>query len=84
MNYDPLIQMSEEKYRVMSVKKTRPPEGMPDVPWHRYVIGYGQGKINGMKPGTLNAVTQHAQAVAESLNQRAKCKGSIYAPRSRK
>jgi hypothetical protein len=88
VNYDPLILMNEEKYRVMSVKETKPPEEGADGLWHRYVISYGQGKINGMKLGTLNEVTQHAQAVAEALNQRAKCKGSIYAsryaPRSKK
>jgi hypothetical protein len=81
VNYDPLLDMNKEKYRVMSVKETKPPEGVPDGLWHRYVISYDQGKINGMKRGTLNAVTQHAQAVAEALNQRAKCKGSIYASR---
>ena len=37
------------KYQVVSVEKTTPPEGMPGDNWHRYVIGQGSAKIEGLK-----------------------------------
>jgi hypothetical protein len=74
----------ENKYRVVSVEKTEPPEGMPDGNWHRYIIGQGSAKIEGLKPGTLKAVTEHAETVAEDLNSRAGGGNSAYAARKRK
>ncbi len=76
--------ISENKYRVVSVEKTEPPEGMPEGNWHRYIIGQGSAKIEGLKPGTLKAVTQHAETVAEDLNSRAGGGNSAYAARKRK
>lgn len=58
------------KYRVMSVKKTATPEGLPDGNWYRYVIGQGRSKIEGLRPGTLKTVTDHANTVAKDLNDR--------------
>lgn len=71
------------KYQVVSVEKITPPEGMPGDDWHRYVIGQGSSQIEGKKPGTLKAVTQHAEAVAEDLNLRKGGGVSTYAPRKR-
>lgn len=72
------------KYKVESVEKTEAPEGMPEGNWHRYVIGQGSSRIEGLKTGTLKAVTQHAQTVAEDLNSRAGKGNSAYAARKRK
>ena len=72
---------SIRKYRVVTVEKTNPPEGMPGDNWHRYVIGQGRARIEGKKPGSLRAVTEHAETVAEDLNSRASRGGSTYAPR---
>lgn len=66
----------------MTVEKTSPPEGMTGN-WHHYVIGEGNSKIEGKRPGTLQAVTQHAETVAESLNSRIG-KGSVPTYVSRK
>jgi len=74
----------ENRYRVVSVEKIDPPEGMPDGNWHRYVIGQGRSKIEGLKPGSLKAVTQHAETVAEDLSARAAGGNSAYAARKRK
>lgn len=71
------------KYRVEKVEKTTAPEGMSGDNWHRYVVGQGTSKVEGKKPGTLKAVTQHAEAFAEILNSRAGRGGSTYAPRKR-
>jgi len=57
-------------YMVVKVKKIPTPEGMPGNNWHRYVIRCDKSEIEGMKPGTLNSVTQHAESVAEDLNLR--------------
>lgn len=58
------------KYRVMSVKKTATPKGLPEGNWFRYVIGQGRSKIEGLRPGTLKTVTDHANSVANDLNDR--------------
>ena len=72
------------EYRVESIEKTEPPSGMPGDNWHRYVIGRGSSKIEGLKPGSMSDVRQHAEAVADDLNERSKRKGSTYASRQKK
>jgi len=84
MSTEPQDNTRENKYRVVSVEKTDAPEGMPDGNWHRYVIGQGRSRIEGLKPGSLKTVTQHAETVAEDLNARAAGGNSAYAPRKRK
>ena len=71
------------KYHVVSVEKTTAPEGLPGDNWHRYVIGQGSSRIEGVKPGTLKAVTQHAETVVEDLNSRKGRGSSTYAPRKK-
>ena len=71
------------KYQVVSVEKGTPPEGVPGDNWYHYVIGHGTSKIEGAKPGSLQAVTEHAEAVAEDLNSRTGRGGSTYAPRKK-
>ncbi len=71
-------------YQVISIEKTAAPEGMPGNNWHRYVIGRGTTRIEGYKPGTLKAVTKHAEAAAEELNARSFKGYSAYAPRQQK
>jgi len=71
------------KYHVVSVEKTTPPEGLPGDNWHSYVIGQGSSRIEGKKPGTLKAVTEHAETVVEDLNARKGRGGSTYAPRKK-
>ena len=68
----------KSKDLVETVEKTAPPEGMPGDNWHRYVIGRGNSKIECKKPGTLKAVTQHAETIAENLNSRKARGGSMY------
>ena len=76
--------VNDNKFRVVSVEKTDPPEGMSDGHWHRYVIGQGSSKIEGIRNGSLKAVTQHAETFAEDLNARATKGYSAYAARSQK
>ena len=71
------------KYEVISVEKTAAPEGLPGDNWHRYVIGQGTSRIEGKKPGTLKAVTHHAETVVEDLNSRKGRSKSTYAPRKK-
>jgi len=74
-------QINIVKYQVISIDKIDTPKGMPGSDWYGYVIGYGKSKINGKKPGTLNNVTEHAEAIAEDLNLRSQNKKSVYAPK---
>jgi hypothetical protein len=84
MSTEKLDNSTAPMYRVMSVEKADPPEGMPDGNWHRYVIGQGESKIEGFKSGSLQAVTQHAEAFAQDLSTRAAKGYSTYAARKRK
>ena len=76
-------QSVKQKFEVITVEKTTPPEGLPGDNWHRYVIGQGGSQIEGVKPGTLKAVKQHAETIADDLNARAGKGGSTYAPRKK-
>jgi len=77
------VAINKLKYHVVTVEKTTPPEGMPGDNWHLYVIGHGSSRIEGKKPGSLKAVTEHAEAVTEDLNSRTGRGGSTYAPRKK-
>lgn len=82
-NEAPKTETVKLKYQVVTVEKTSAPDGMPGDNWHRYVIGQGTSKIEGKKPGTLKAVTEHAETVADDLNSRTSRSGSTYAPRKK-
>lgn len=84
MTAEPKIAAPVLKYRVMSVEKTSTPDSMTGT-WHRYVIGEGSSRIDGIKCGSLKAVTEHAETVAENLNARAGAKGYAgYASRGKR
>jgi hypothetical protein len=73
----------KHSYKVVTVEKIDTPEGMPGNNWHRYVIQREKSEIKGMKPGTLNSVTQHAEEIAADLNLRAGGASTAYAARKR-
>ena len=77
-------QLGKPHYQVVTVEKIDTPDGMSGTNWHRYVIQRKGHAIEGMKPGTLNSVTQHAESVASDLNERAGGRASsTYAARKR-
>jgi len=84
MNTESEITINADKFHVVSVEKSEPPEGMAAGSWYRYVLGQGSSKIEGLKLGTLQVVREHAQNMVDDLNTRANRGGSFYAPRSRK
>lgn len=84
MNIEAKYIIDDDKYYVVTVEKSVPPQGIETGNWYRYVIGQGNSKIEGCKCGTLQAVTDHAYAMVDDLNTRATKGGSIYAPRYRK
>jgi hypothetical protein len=71
-------------YQVETVEKIDTPNGMSGTNWHRYVIRRKGSAIEGMQPGTLKSVTQHAESVASDLNDRAGGRASsAYGARKR-
>ena len=60
----------EYKFRVTEVEKTTAPEGMQGDNWYRYVIQKGKQVIDCKKIGSLKAVTEHAESVADLINSR--------------
>ena len=63
-------QLDNSEYQVTEVEKTTAPEGMLGDNWYRYVIRRGKQVIDCKKNGTLQAVTEHAESVAELINSR--------------
>jgi len=61
---------NKNEYQVTVVEKTTAPEGMSGDNWYHYVIRRGKQVIDGKKPGSLKAVTEHAESVAELINSR--------------
>lgn len=72
------------RYQVISVEKAEAPEGLPGKNWHRYVIGQGSSRIEGLRTGTLKSVTEHAHTCVQELNERGVRGYSSFAPRNQK
>jgi len=71
-------------YKVMSIEKAETPEGLPGDNWYSYTIGRGQSKIEGLKPGSLDDVTEYAESVVEGLNNRFIKASSAYSSSKKK
>lgn len=63
------------KFKVVSVEKTKPPAGMDGGTWYHYEIKCAGSSLYGTRSGTLEQVTEHAEAFAEELNFRDQNKG---------
>jgi hypothetical protein len=71
-------------YSVASVDKAQGP-GEADGDWYRYVLVGGRSPITGLRRGTRDEVTEHANRCAEELNERNNGKSaSAWAPRKAK
>jgi len=63
-------EINEYKYNVITIEKTTAPEGLLGDNWYRYVIRKGNSVMDCKKSGTLKAITEHAEHVAELINLR--------------
>lgn len=71
-------------YRVASVDKAEAP-GDAEGDWYRYVLVGGRSPITGLRRGSRDEVTEHANRCAEELNERTNGKSaSAWAPRKAK
>ena len=68
----------KRKFNVMNIEKISTPDGMAGDNWYQYVVGQGTSEIKGLTMGTLNQVTEHANNVADDLNDRSKGKKTGY------
>ena len=66
------------KFNVMNIEKISTPDGMSGDNWYQYVVGQGSSEIQGLTMGTLKQVTEHADKVAEDLNERSRGKKTGY------
>ena len=66
------------KFNVMSIEKISTPDGMNGDNWYQYVVGQGSSEIKGLTMGTLKQVTEHANKVADDLNDRSNGKKTSY------
>lgn len=84
MNSDFEENTRSRQYRVESVEEVPPPEGTSEENWFRYIISEGRSIIEGLRPGSLYSVTQHAETFASDLNARAANGYSFYVSRRKK
>ena len=68
----------KRKFNVMNIEKIDTPDGMAGDNWYQYVVGQGSSEIKGLTMGTLKQVTEHANKVADDLNDRSKGKKAGY------
>ena len=68
----------KRKFNVMNIEKIDTPDGMDGDNWYQYVVGQGSSEIKGLTMGTLKQVTEHANKVADDLNDRSKGKKAGY------
>jgi len=68
-------------YKVTSIEKAEPATNPKDGDWYDYVISNEDSTITGRRCGTLNQVTQHAEAYSDQLNERIHNGGSFYRPK---
>ncbi|HQU15975.1 MAG: hypothetical protein B7Z66_07885 [Chromatiales bacterium 21-64-14] len=61
---------SGSRFQVGRIEKSPMPSGDSGVDWHRYVLENGCNSITGFRRGTLQQVTEHAQQLAQELNER--------------
>lgn len=57
-------------FKVVSVQRIKPPEGVEGSNWHRYVIVQGANTIHGYRQGDLAAVTSAVEQIVVQLNDR--------------
>jgi hypothetical protein len=77
--------LADYDYKVVSVEKTEPPEGVDGGNWYKYIVGRGDSSLVGSRRGTLKQVTEHAQTLVNDLNARSGRKGkSVWAPKQQK
>ena len=68
----------KRKFNVMNIEKINTPDGMAGDNWYQYVVGQGSSEIKGLTMGTLKQVTEHANNVANDLDERSKGKKTGY------
>ena len=59
---------AERAFRVTSIQKCSPPQGMRSGQWHQYTVENQLTTIRGVARGSKAEVTRHAAAYAEQLN----------------
>lgn len=74
---------TDRLYRVVSIEKADPPQGLAGNIWYQYVIARGTSIIEGMQAGNATEVRKHAEEFADRLNERAKLGVYTYSARKR-
>ena len=59
-----------EPFKIVSVTKSKGPEGSDNKDWYRYVISQGKDPIVGFRRGSKKSVVEAAEGVVFCLNER--------------
>ena len=76
-----MIDESQQRYEIESVRRSEAPVGAEGSAWCRYVITQGKNRIRGYRQGTLKAVTVEVKEIVKQLNERQSGKRSVAAPK---
>ncbi len=58
-------------YKIVSVRRAKPPPGGKGSYWYRYVIAFeGTNTIHGCQQGNLRAVTRAVEEIVAQMNER--------------
>ncbi len=61
----------EQPYKIVSVRRAKPPPGAEGPYWYRYVIAFeGTNTIHGCRQGGIKAVTRAVEEIVAQLNER--------------
>jgi len=64
-------------YKVISVKKTEPPQATGSKNWYQYVIQNGLNTITSLRSGTKNEVMDFAIEAVNRLNEKYSTKSRV-------
>ena len=79
------VDLSNTRYLVKTVEKTKAPAGCEGNNWYRYVLERNGSTLVGQRRGTLSQVTRYAEELAEEANSRRGGKGpSQWSTRNKK
>jgi len=62
---------SNKEYCVVSIEKTKAPDGTEGSNWYKYIVARENSTIVGNMRGSLSQVTKYADEFVENLNSRA-------------
>jgi hypothetical protein len=62
--------IKDRSFSVVSIEKMEPITGIIEESWYRYILESDDGRIVGIRSGTLQQVSSHAKVFMDEINSR--------------